>query len=154
MTLRWSKSLFFYQCTSLDRFSSICLPCAAVLPKPDGFPFSLVEPLSTSRRSAPVSTRLNLTCAEILWRLGHPRRRPLTGTLFPWRATTLEGSCSGGLFGSVNHYFGSSLPRYQTHTCRRIHVDIYACLYMLAYCVTAFSLYRYLYMIVPILIYK
>ena len=31
----------FLPCTSLDRFSSICSPCAAVLPKPDGFPFSL-----------------------------------------------------------------------------------------------------------------
>ena len=41
MTLRWSKSSSFFQCTSRDRFSSICSPCAAVLPKPDGFPFSL-----------------------------------------------------------------------------------------------------------------
>ena len=51
--------LSFFQCTSRDRFSSICLPCAAVLPKPDGFPFSLVEPFSTSRRSAPRSTYLH-----------------------------------------------------------------------------------------------
>ena len=59
MTLRWSKSSSFFQCTSRDRFSSICLPCAAVLPKPDGFPFSLVEPFSTSRRSAPRSPYLH-----------------------------------------------------------------------------------------------
>ena len=43
MTLRWSKSSSFFQCTSRDRFSSICSPCAAVLPKPDGFPFSLTH---------------------------------------------------------------------------------------------------------------
>ena len=44
MTLRWSKFSSFFQCTSRDRFSSICSPCAAVLPKPDGFPFSLQVP--------------------------------------------------------------------------------------------------------------
>ena len=66
-----------------------------------------------------------------------------------WRAIDLEGSYFGGLFGSVtNRHFESSLPRYQTHTC------IYACLYIRAYSVTALSLYRYLYMIFPILIYK
>ena len=59
MTLRWSKLSSFFQCTSRDRFSSICSPCAAVLPKPDGFPFSLVEPFSTSRRSAPRSPYLH-----------------------------------------------------------------------------------------------
>ena len=54
-----NKSSSFFQCTSRDRFSSICSPCAAVLPKPDGFPFSLVEPFSTSRRSAPRSPYLH-----------------------------------------------------------------------------------------------
>ena len=52
--------------------------------------------------------------------------------LLTLRAIDLEGFCFGGLFGSVRR-FGSSLPRYQTHT--------YTYKYLSAYCVPAFSLH-------------
>ena len=68
------------------------------LPTDGGFPFSLVEPLSTSRRSAPVSTRLNLTCAEILSTTGQRLRGdPLDD--WPFAAAMIQPARRPDVFG-------------------------------------------------------